>query len=312
MVENQNISLENTNRALKRKARLSKLGHILALVFVYIVLLMMYAPLIYVTIFSFTSAPVTGQWAGFDMKNYATLFNDSNMNGMHIWTAMRNTMLVALVSAVISVLLGTLGAIGIYYSRRKWWKNSLQFVNQIPIVNAEIVTALSLLVLFVLVARMETSFFTLVVGHVVLSLPYVVLSVLPKLEQMDPSLYEAAMDLGATQTRALFTVVIPDIFPGILSGFLLAITLSLDDYIITTFTKPADLLFPVEVESEEITNFNTISTYVDEAMRKGGLPIQLRSFTAVLFGIILLVMIGMYVKNALDTKKAKKKLKGVD
>lgn len=312
MVVNQSMSMESTNRALKRKARLSKLGRILALTFVYIVLLMMYAPLIYVTVFSFTDAPITGQWGGFSTNNYATLFNSSNMNAMHIWTAMRNTMLVAVVSALISVILGTLGAIGIYYTRKKWWKNALEFVNQIPIVNAEIVTALSLLVLFVLVARMQTTFVTLVIGHIVLSLPYVVLSVLPKLEQMDPSLYEAAMDLGATQTRALFTVVVPDIFPGILSGFLLSITLSLDDYIITTFTKPAELLFPVEVEGEEIANFNTLSTYVDEAMRKGGLPIQLRSFTAVLFGIILLVMIGMYVKNALDTKRLKKKLKGVD
>ena len=312
MVNTDAISLEKTNRALKRKDRLTKLGHILALVFVYVVLLMMYAPLIYVTIFSFTNAPITGQWKDFSFINYATLFNSSNMNGMQIWTAMRNTMLVALTSAVISVVLGTLGAIGIYYTRKKWWKNTLQFINQIPIVNAEIVTALSLLVLFVMVARLQTTFVTLVIGHVVLSLPYVVLSVLPKLEQMDPSLYEAAMDLGATQRRALLTVVVPDIFPGILSGFLLAITLSLDDYIITTFTKPADLLFPVEVEGEEITNFNTISTYVDEAMRKGGLPIQLRSFTAVLFGIILLVMAGMYVKNAWDTKKAKKRLKGVD
>ena len=312
MVNAEIVSLDKTNRALKRKARLHKLGHILALAFVYVALVMMYAPLIYVTVFSFTDAPITGQWKDFSVNNYITLFSSSNMNGMQIWTAMRNTMLVALTSAVIAVLLGTLGAIGIYYTRKKWWKNTLQFVNQIPVVNAEIVTALSLLVLFVMVARLQTSFVTLVIGHVVLSLPYVVLSVLPKLEQMDPSLYEAAMDLGATQKRALLTVVIPDIFPGIISGFLLAITLSLDDYIITTFTKPADLLFPVEVEGEEFSNFNTISTYVDEAMRKGGLPIQLRSFTAVLFGVILLVMAGMYIKNAWDTKKAKKRLKGVD
>ena len=106
------------------------------------------------------------------------------------------------------------------------------------------------------------------------------------------------MDLGATQTRALFKVVIPDIFPGILSGFMLSVTLSLDDYVITTFTKPGE--------------FETISTYVDSAMRKGGLPIQLRSFTAILFGVILIVMVGMNVKNALDTRKQNKLLKGVD
>jgi spermidine/putrescine transport system permease protein len=166
-------------------------------------------------------------------------------------------------------------------------------------VNAEIVTAVSLCVLFVLTAKfLPRSFITLVIGHTVLAIPYVVMSVKPKLEQMDPSSYEAAMDLGATQTQSLFKVIIPDIVPGILSGFLLSVTLSLDDYVITTFTKPG--------------NFETISTYVDSAMRKGGLPTQLRAFTAILFGVILLAMIGMYVKSALDVRKQNRKLKGVD
>ena len=299
MVETRVLSVEETNRALKAKRIKAKIVKIVAQVFVYFVLILMYAPLVYITVFSFTDAPTTGSWGGFSMKLYETLFNYSgNAKSQAIWNAARNTILVALVSAVISVVIGTLGAIGIYYTRKKWWRNTLEFANQIPIVNAEIVTALSLCILFVSVMHMETSFFSLVVGHVVLSLPYVVLSVLPKLEQMDPSIYEAAMDLGATQTRALFKVVIPDIMPGILSGFLLSITLSLDDYVITTFTKPG--------------SFETISTYVDSAMRKGGLPTQLRAFTAILFGVILLAMIGMYVKSALDVRKQNRKLKGVD
>ena len=299
MVETKVLSVEETNRALKAKRIKAKIVKIAAQVFVYFVLLLMYAPLVYITAFSFTDAPTTGSWGGFSMKLYETLFNYSgNAKSQAIWNAARNTILVAVISAVISVILGTLGAIGIYYTRKKWWRNTLEFANQIPIVNAEIVTALSLCILFVSVLRMETSFFSLVVGHVVLSLPYVVLSVLPKLEQMDPSIYEAAMDLGATQTRALVKVVIPDIMPGILSGFLLSITLSLDDYVITTFTKPG--------------SFETISTYVDSAMRKGGLPTQLRAFTAILFGVILLAMIGMYVKSALDVRKQNRKLKGVD
>ena len=299
MVETKTLSVEETNLALKRKRIRAKVGKIAALAFVYFVLLLMYAPLIYITIFSFTGATTTGSWSGFDMKLYENLFNYAgNLKSQEIWNAARNTLLVAVVSAVVSVVLGTLGAIGIYYTRHRWWRNTLEFANQIPIVNAEIVTALSLCILFVSIMHLETNFFTLVVGHVVLSLPYVVLSVLPKLEQMDPSIYEAAMDLGATQTRALFKVVIPDIMPGILSGFLLSITLSLDDYVITTFTKPG--------------NFETISTYVDGAMRKGGLPTQLRAFTAIIFGIILLAMIGMYVKSALDVKKQNRKLKGVD
>ena len=207
MVETKTLSLEETNRALKAKRIRGKIGKIAAMVFVYFVLLLMYAPLVYITIFSFTDAPTTGSWAGFSMKLYETLFNyEGNLKSQAIWNAARNTILIAVISAAISVVLGTLGAIGIYYTRKKWWRNSLEFANQIPIVNAEIVTALSLCILFVSVLHMETSFFSLIVGHVVLSLPYVVLSVLPKLEQMDPSIYEAAMDLGATQTRALFKV----------------------------------------------------------------------------------------------------------
>ena len=299
MVDNKTLSIEETNRALKGKRIRSKAGKIAAMVFVYFVLILMYAPLLYIAVYSFTNATTTGSWSGFSLDLYKTLFNYAgNAKSQAIWNAARNTILIAVVSAAISVVIGTLGAIGIYYTRRKWWRNTLEFANQIPIVNAEIVTALSLCILFVSVLHMETSFFSLIVGHVVLSLPYVVLSVLPKLEQMDPSIYEAAMDLGATQTRALFKVVIPDIMPGILSGFMLSVTLSLDDYVITTFTKPG--------------NFETISTYVDSAMRKGGLPTQLRAFTAILFGVILLAMIGMYVKSALDVRKQNRKLKGVD
>lgn len=305
MVENRVLSLEETNRALKRKAISNKTKHILSLVFVYFFMLLIYSPLIYITIFAFTSAKTTGQWTGFDMKAFVNLFSGRNKDGVEIWNATLNTMIVALTSATLSVLLGTLGAIGIYYSRNKLWKKSLQFINQIPIVNAEIVTALSLCVLFISVARLETSFFTLIIGHMILSLPYVVLSVLPKLEQMDPSLYEAAMDLGATQRRALLTVVIPDILPGILSGFMLAVTLSLDDYVITAFTAPKDALWEVEVGGNFLNEFKTLSTYVEGTM-KLGMPIELRSFTAILFGVILLVMIGMYIKNGVDIRKQKR------
>ena len=302
MVEVINSSTRATDKALARKRVKSKAGKILAMSFVYFVLLLMYAPLIYVTVYSFTDAQVTGVWAGFSFKTYTTLMDLShNIYAKSIWNATLNTILVAVVSSLASTVIGTLGAIGIYYTRKKWWKNSLEFVNQIPVVNAEIVTAVSLCILFVFFTKlfgMERNFLTLVIGHMVLSLPYVVISVKPKLEQMDPALYEAAMDLGANQTQALWKVIIPDIIPGILSGFMLSVTLSLDDYVITSFTKPGQ--------------FETISTYVDSVMRKGGLPIQLRAFTAILFGIILIVMIGMNIYSSLNTKKSNKKLKGAN
>ena len=290
------LSIEQTNRALQRKRVKEKVGKIAANVFVYFILLLMYAPLVYIAIYSFTTSKVTGVWSGFSIDNYTTLFDyDGNKIAQNIWNAARNTALVAITAAAVSTVLGTLGAIGIYYTRKKWIKNTMDFVTQIPVVNAEIVTAVSLCVLFVITAQfLPRSFLTLVIGHVVLSIPYVVMSVKPKLEQMDPSLYEAAMDLGATQTQALWKVIIPDIIPGILSGFMLSITLSLDDYVITAFTKPTT------------GGFDTISTYVDAATKKGGLPTQLRAFTTIVFGIILIVMIVMNIKSSRNAKKNSK------
>ncbi len=292
-----NLTQEQVNRALQRKRGQEKAKKILAKVFIYFMLLLIYAPLIYILFFSFTKHKILGQWNGFTLDNYKALFSiSSNKDSAALWKAIGNTAIVALLSASISTVLGTLGAIGIFYTRRKWVKNSLEFVNQIPVVNAEIVTAISLCVLFVLTARflnLERSLFTVVLGHVVLSIPYVVLSVVPKLEQMDPSTYEAAMDLGATQTQALWKVVVPDIVPGILTGFLLSITLSLDDYVITAFTKPTT------------GGFDTLSTYVDNKIVKGGVPIQLRAFTAILFGIILIVMIVMNLRSSRIADKFK-------
>ena len=303
MVNAKPLSIEETNRALKRKRIWGAVWKHASKVFIFIMLALVYAPLVYISIYSFTDSRVMGEWGDTGFMAYANLFTESD--GMELLGAARNTALVALISTAIAVLLGTLGAIGIFYSRNKLWKNSLQFMNQIPIVNAEIVTAFSLLVFFVQILNLQTSLLTLIAGHVILALPYVVLSVLPKLEQMDPSLYEAAMDLGATQTRALFKVVIPDIMPGILSGILLSITLSLDDFVVTAFTKPANIVVMGEEEP-----FQTISTLIDEKIKRGSVPVEIRPFTAIMFGLILLVMIGMYVKSILDAKKERKLLKG--
>ena len=297
----QKVNALETNRALQRKRTKEKATKIIAKIFIYLVLLLMYAPLVYITIFSFTEHPVAGKWSGFSFGNYETLFAANNTTGVKIWDAALNTALVALTAASIATVLGTLGAIGIYYTRKKWLKNTFDFVTQIPVVNAEIVTAVSLCILFVICSSfLPRSFITLVIGHVVLAIPYVVMSVEPKLEQMDPSVYEAAMDLGATQTKALWKVVIPDIIPGILSGFLLSITLSLDDYVITAFTKPT------------VGGFNTISTYVDAATKKAGLPTQFRAFTAILFAVILIVVVALNVKSSHNAKLLQKKEKNKD
>ena len=295
------INAEKTNRALKAKARNEKIRKILANVFIYFVLLLMYAPIIYIVVFSFSDSEANGIFGNFTFGNYADLFDFEIDASYKIWEAAKNTALVAVVSALFSTILGTLGAIGIFYLRKKWMKNSLDFITQIPVVNAEVVTAISLLALFTFIGKvipLSLNFFTLVIGHVVISVPYVIMSVGPKLEQMDPSLYEAAMDLGATQTKALWKVVVPDILPGILSGFLLSITLSLDDYVVTAFTRP-----------KSNGTFHTISTYVDSITKKSGLPMQLRAFTAILFVVILIVMIVMNVKSHHNSREILKKEK---
>lgn len=251
---------------------------LLANIFIYVMLLLTYAPILLLIVYSFNDSKQIGRWTTTSFDAYIKLFDVTKYpQSGKIWEAVGNTLLIGLVSALLSTILGTIGAIGIFYSKKKF-RNFLDFITQIPVVNAEIVMAISLCILFVFF-KIPFSFFTLTIGHMILGLPFVVLSVQPKLAQMDPNLYEAAMDLGATPMKALFKVIIPEIVPGIISGFMLAFTLSLDDYVITAFTMPDD------------GQFNTISTYVEQITKKASLPVQLRAFTTLLFVIILVVMI---------------------
>ena len=273
----------STDELLARKRSKEKAIKILVKCFIFFVLILMDLPIIYLIVNSFTTARITGTWNGFSFVPYQSLFNYAgNKYAKKIWNAAGNTLLVALCAGGLATIVGTAGAIGTHYMKRKWLKRTFEFVNQIPVVNAEIVMAISLCILFVSMNWPRT-FVTLIIGHMVLTVPFVVLSVEPKLEQMDNSLYEAALDLGATQPQAIFKVMIPDILPGIISGFLLSVTLSLDDYIITAFTKPGQ-------------GFETISTYVEAVTKKESLPIQLRAFTTVLFIVVMLVMFAISMK----------------
>jgi spermidine/putrescine transport system permease protein len=216
-------------------------------------------------------------------------------------TALGNTVLIAVISALVATVLGTLGAVGAFYLKRKW-KHTVDFMTQIPLVNAEIVVAFSLTVMFVFLgtyvfhARLF-SFWTLLIGHVSLSIPFVFVSVKPKLQQMDPSLYEAAIDLGASPSTALRKVVIPEIMPGILSGFLLSITLSLDDFIITAFTRGSGLL-------SGDNNIETLSTLVQAKIKKGPIPVEMRALTTIIFLVVILVVILISVRRYYVSKKA--------
>ena len=252
------------------------------------VLVFIYAPILLLVVYSFTDSRVIGRWEGFSFDLYAELFRDAA-----IMQILFNTIWLALVAALLSTVLGTAGAIGIFYSRRRVAK-PLQAVSQIPVINAEIVTAISLALLFS-AAMLYRTYFSLIVGHMVLCTPFVVLSVLPKLRQMDPNTYEAALDLGASPAKALFKVVVPQIFSGILSGFMLSITLSLDDYIVTAFTKPR--------------MFDTISTYVYNAVRNGtnsSTP-ALRALSALIFVVMIAVLLVVNLRARKPAAKEAKK-----
>lgn len=267
--------------------------------FIYFVLLVMYLPIFVLIVFSFTVSTNVGVWNGFSFQLYIDLFKDRE-----IMTALANTILIALISAVCSTFIGTLGAIGSYYSKKRT-RNLLESINQIPVVNAEIVMALSLTVMFVFIGNYIFdgtslfSFWTLLIGHILLSLPFVYLNVKPKLIQMDPSLYEAALDLGCSPKKALNKVVMPQIMPGVISGFLLSITLSLDDFIITAFTRGSGLL---NGEGQ----IETLSTLVQSKIKKGPIPPEMRPLTTIIFLLVLSVVISQSIYNY---KKGRKNLK---
>lgn len=263
--------------------------------YIWLILLLMYLPVLVLIAFSFTEATNVGMWTGFSFNLYPKLFQNQE-----IMIALGNTVLIALISAVVSTIIGTLGAIGAFYSKRKV-RESIDMATQIPVVNAEIVVAFSLTVMFVFIGQILNkylfSFWTLLIGHVSLSLPFVYISVRPKLQQMDPSLYEAAIDLGASPSIALKKVVIPEIIPGIVSGFMLAITLSLDDFIVTAFTRGSGLL-------SGDRKIETLSTLVQAKIKKGPIPTEMRALTTILFVIVIIavILVSIY-KNRMEKKK---------
>lgn len=257
-----------------------------------LVLLFMYLPIMILIVYSFTDTAIIGTTGKFSLQNYKTLFTTPELKAM-----IGGTFLLAFGSAAIATVLGTLGAIGAFYSR-KLSKQLVGLANQVPVVNADVVTGFSICVLMIVVLGInKETFLPLVVGHVTLATPFVYLSIIPKLKQMDNSIYEAALDLGANARQALFKVVIPQLIPGIISGFFMAVTLSLDDYFISTYTKPA--------------TFDTISTYVVNATKGSHTEIKtaLWALTTVIFVLVLLVVIGA---NVASGRKAGAKNEKID
>lgn len=246
--------------------KLAKIGGkiYLALIFIFL-----YAPIVTLIVLSFNESKFRGKWGGFSLKWYESLFASRE-----IMEALWTTLLLAFLSALIATILGTMVSFAMN-RMKKLPRMILMTVTNIPMLNADIVTGISLMLLFIAL-RYQMGFGSVLIAHITFNLPYVVLSVLPKLKQMNKSVFEAALDLGASRQYAFVKVVFPDILPGILTGFLLSFTMSLDDFIITHFTKGVGM--------------DTLSTKIYAEVRKGIKP-EIYALSTILFAAIFIVLI---------------------
>ena len=202
-----------------------------------LILLFLFAPIVILIVFSFNEAKSLSVFSDFSLYWYRELFRDSETLG-----SVRNTLVLALSAALVSTLMGTAAAVGIHKLRRRWLRAMMDSVTNIPMINPDIITGISLMLMFVFVGRLfgaatSLSFGTMLIAHITFCLPYVILQVLPKLQQMDAALPEAAMDLGCTPMRAFLKAELPEIMPGVVTGLIMAFTLSLDDFVISYFTS---------------------------------------------------------------------------
>lgn len=249
----------------------------LAKSYLYVLLLVLYAPIAIIILFSFTNSKTIGDWRGFSLDLYANLLSGQAAHSATITQAVINTLVIALIAAAISMLLGSIAAVGIFNIRNRKVRKAIQFANNIPMINPDIITGISLFLLFVSLG-ISGGYVTVVLAHIAFCTPYVVLSVMPRLTRMNPNIYEAALDLGATPLQAFNKVIIPEIKPGMVSGFILSFTLSIDDFAVTLFTKGSNGL-------------ETLSTYIYADARKGGLTPELRCLAAIIFLTVLILLI---------------------
>lgn len=258
--------------------------------YLWLLLTLLYAPIIIIAIFSFTEAKVLGNWTGFSTKLYTSLFQ----SGAHhsLVNAIENTLIIALVSAAVSTLLGSVAAIGI--DRLRGHKRAvINSLNNVPMLNPDIITGISLFLLFVSLG-VSQGYVTVILAHITFCTPYVVLCVLPRLQQMNPNIFEAALDLGATPFQAMRKVIIPEIKPGMISGFILAFTLSIDDFAVTIFTIGTEGL-------------ETLSTFIYADARKGGLTPELRPLSTIIFATVLLLLVVINIRAERNRKKEEMK-----
>lgn len=256
--------------------------------YLFVILAILYAPIILLVIYSFSNSSNFNFDQGFNFKAYAAIFTSDK--SPELWKAIGNTFMIAGIASIVATVMGTFASIGIFHLGKRT-RRIVENVNQFPIINSEIVMAVSLMVFFVTFAFPE-GYLRLIIAHIAFCTPYVVLSVLPKLESMDPNVYEAALDLGANPFKALTKVMIPIISPGIVSGFVMAFVMSMDDFIITQINKGAS------------TGINTLSTYIYSDARVQGLE----PFWYAIFSIILVVVLAALLTiNLAKIRKQKQK-----
>lgn len=256
-----------------------------------VVLIAIYLPLVMIVVYSFSSAQsVGGEYGEFTFGLYSKL-----MSNEKLLDATKNTLIIGLVSALLATVLGTIAAIGIHYMRSKT-RALVDASSQITVVNAEIVTAMGFFLLMIFLRDMiqlpvNFSLWWLIIAHTVITAPYVILTVSPRLKQLNPSLLEASMDLGAGPMRSLITVMLPQLAGAMVSGFALAFTMSLDDFVITNINSFG-------------ANIDTISTYVYSGIRKKGIPNEIRALSTIIFLLVLIVLV---IYNIVKNKKLKNK-----
>ena len=262
-------------------------------VFTAIIFIFLFAPIAILVVFSFNDAKSLSVFSGFSFRWYKELMIDSST-----LESVRNTLILALAATGISTVMGTAAAVGINRLRNKWIKNTINMVTDIPMTNPDIITGISLMLMFVFFGRLfgkadSLSFTTILISHVTFCLPYVILQVLPKLRQMDSNIPEAAQDLGCTPTRAFFKVTIPEIMPGIITGAIMAFTMSLDDFVISYFTSGA--------------GFQTLPVRIYNMTKKTVTPKMYALATIIFFVILTLLLISNLTDEDASEKRRNRK-----
>ena len=247
---------------------MKKTSNMLKKLYISLIVIFLYAPIITLIVLSFNNSKTRAKWGGFTLKWYASLFENEI-----ILQALYNTLIIAFLSALFATIIGTIASLAIN-KMKKAPRAVLMGITNIPMINAEIVTGISLMILFISISA-KFGFMTVLLSHITFNIPYVILSVLPRLKQLNSSTYEAALDLGATHIYAFLKVILPDILPGVISGFIMAFTMSLDDFIITHFTKGPGL--------------DTLSTKIYTEVRKGIKP-EMYSLSTLIFITVLILL----------------------